>query len=206
MNDEASGRVTLCADGKYRWYYEFPMMKNPVILFTVIKVLLIAAFAPGLITFFASIRRGFGEAFKAFAAAFFISAGIMCVLSVIAYIILAAMYGWKYIVLFEMDDEGVIHAQQDKQFKQNQAVAWLTALAGAASGKMTVAGAGLLAGSKSSTTSVFENVETVIGLRSKNTIKVNQLFARNQVYVLPEDYDFVWEYITSRCKKAKIKE
>lgn len=31
--------IYLCPDGKYRWYYEFPMMKNPTLLFTIWKVL-----------------------------------------------------------------------------------------------------------------------------------------------------------------------
>lgn len=203
---ELSDRVTLCSDGKYRWYYEFAMMKNPVILFTVFRVLMLASLAPTFITFIAGLTDHFGfrYALKNALSCFGICAAIMLVLGVIAYIILAGIYGWKYIVLFEMDDEGVTHSQQDKQFKKAEAIAWLTAFAGAKAGSFTVSGAGLNAMSKNSTTSVFENADSVIGLRGQHTIKVNQTFAKNQVYVCDEDYDFVWDYITSRCKKAKI--
>ena len=36
---------------------------------------------------------------------------------VLSYIILAALYGWKYVVLFEMDETGITHIQLPKQVK-----------------------------------------------------------------------------------------
>ena len=39
MSEKADSRVTLCPDGKYRWVYEVPMLKNPSILYDVYKVL-----------------------------------------------------------------------------------------------------------------------------------------------------------------------
>lgn len=199
-----SGNIMLCSDGKYRWYYEYPMLKNPTILFTVWKVLLIAGLVPALISFFAGLSDGFLNSLKVTAEVFVLVSGIFLVLSIIGYLILAASYGWKYVVLFEMDDEQITHSQQDKQFKKAQAIGWLAGFAGLASGNFTAAGSGFLAASKQSSKSVFKNVDTVTGLRKRNTIKVNQLLSKNQVYVYDEDYDFVWEYITSRCKKAKI--
>ena len=205
MTAGGSGDIRLCPDGKYRWYYEYPMLKNPVILITIWKVMLIAGLAPALLVLFTSLSDGVLSALRAFITVYGIIIGIVFVLSCIAYFIVAATYGFKYIVLFEMDEDGVRHAQQEKQFKKAQAIGWLTALAGASRGDPGTTGAGLLAASKQSMTSVFKNVSTVIGQKSKNTIRVNQRLAKNQVYAKSEDYDFVWEYITSRCKKAKIK-
>ena len=34
--------IYLCPDGMYRWFYEFDMIRNPTILFTVWKVMLMA--------------------------------------------------------------------------------------------------------------------------------------------------------------------
>ena len=201
-----SGNIRLCPDGKYRWVYELPMMKNPVVLFTIWKVLGISALAPALLVFFISISDdGFFSALLTMAEVWGCVMAIFIVISLLAYTIVAASYGWKYVVLFIMNDDGVVHLQQEKQFKKAEAMAWLTAFAGAAAKNPTAAGAGLLAATKSSMTSEFKNVDSVIGKRRMNTIKVNQWFAKNQVYVDPADYDFVWEYITSRCKKAKIK-
>ena len=200
-----SKNIVLCSDGKYRWYYEYPMLKNPVILFTVWKIMLIAALAPAFIIFFSSLPDGFLEALKGFVTIYGITAGIIFVLSCLGYFILAAIYGFKYIVLFEMDEKGITHTQQNKQFKKAQAISWLTVFTGAAKDNIGAMGSGLLAGSKQKMTSEFKNVKTVIGLKKQNTIKVNQLLSKNQVYVKPEDYDFVFDYIASRCKKAKIK-
>ena len=39
MTETADSRVTFYPDGKYRWVYEVPMLKNPSILIDVYKVL-----------------------------------------------------------------------------------------------------------------------------------------------------------------------
>lgn len=201
-----SSKVTLCSDGTYRWYYEFPMMKNPTILFTVWKVLLIASCAPALVSMIAVFTDGkFVEGLLTFAKVLGVAFGIMFVLSLIGYFILALIYGFKYIVLFEMDDKGVSHIQQSKQFQKAEAIGWLTAFAGARASNPTVTGSGLLMATKQSTTTEFAFVDKVICLKKQNTIKVNQLFSKNQVYVSDEDYDFVREYIATRCIKAKIR-
>lgn len=198
-----SGDIKLCPDGKYRWYYEYPMMKNPVVLFTIWKVILMAALAPALVVLFSELSDGFIWAAEQFLLVYAVVCGVVAVLSGIGYFILAATYGFKYIVLFEMDDQGVTHAQQDKQYQKAQAISWLTVLAGTAKDSPGVMGTGILAGSRQKISSEFEHVSAVIGLKHRNTIKVNQLLAKNQVYVKPEDYNFVWNYITSRCKNAK---
>lgn len=205
LSEGGSGGIMLCQDGKYRWYYEYPLLKNPVILFTIWRVVLIAVFVPALIVLLSEMSDGFFRAIKQFFVVYGITFGVVFVLSCIGYFLLAAMYGFQYIVLFEMDEEGVTHTQQGKQFKKAQAIGWLTTLVGAAKGSPGTMGAGILAGSKQTMRSEFKNVSRVIGLKRRNTIKVNQLFAKNQIYVRAEDYDFVWDYITSRCEKAKIK-
>ena len=199
------GAIRLCPDGKYRWYYEYPMLKNPTVLFTVWKVLLLAALAPGLVVLFSELGNGFVAAIRQFALVYGITFGGLFVLSCLSYLLLAAIYGFHYIVLFEMDEQGVTHIQQEKQFRKAQAMGWLTALAGAAAGRPGPAGTGVLAATKRQTTSEFRNVSTVIGLKKRNTIKVNQLLSKNQVYVQSADYDFVWDYITSRCTKATVR-
>lgn len=193
-----SGNIKLCADGKYRWIYEFSMLKNPTILFTVLKIFLIGGCAPALIVLLASLgREGLG-AFVSCAEVYGLVALIAVPLTLFAYLIAAAIYGWKYIVLFEMDDEGVIHIQQDKQFKKAQGIALLTMLTGRV-------GQGLSVSAKNVQSASFRSVRTVKGIRRRDTIKLNQLLVHNQIYAEKEDYDFVWEYITTRCKKVKIK-
>ena len=40
-------------------------------------------------------------------------------------------------------------------------------------------------------------------LRRWNTIKVNEPFAKNQIYCDSEDFDFVLNYILEHCPKLK---
>lgn len=37
-NPAYDSRIQLCPDGKYRWIYEYSMMKNPVILLVIFKI------------------------------------------------------------------------------------------------------------------------------------------------------------------------
>ena len=72
-------------------------------------------------------------------------------------------------------------------------------------GNPALIGGGLLAASHQMTVSDFESVSRVIGMPKRNTIRLNQYFAKNQIYVVSEDYDFLWNYITSRTVNAKIR-
>lgn len=214
MNDEkqisgekVTENIYLCPDGKYRWVYEFKMLKNPMILFTVLKVmglsaLIVAVFVlvidlveDGRITPPAS-----GQTKVLVLVILF-----MILLTVLSYVILAALYGWKYFVLFEMDEKQIVHIQMPKQVELAQAVGWLTVMAGIAAGRPSVIGTGLISSSKYTSTSVYTDIRNVIGVRPFHTIKLNQLLDRNQVYAEEADYDFVWNYISQRCVNAKIR-
>ena len=200
--------IYYCPDGKYRWIYELNMLTNPVILLTIWKVFGIIILIQIALSFLFSLFGGDVKAWFTdylFTPGFLIVPGIMLGLSIIAYVILAFMYGWKYIVLFEMDDNGVDHIQMEKQFKKAQGLAWVTAMAGFAVNSFTAAGAGILASSKNTSSSRFEYVKKVVRQKGFHCIKVNELMEKNQVYAADEDYEFVWNFITKRCSKAKIK-
>ncbi|MBQ8941658.1 MAG: hypothetical protein IJ062_07445 [Firmicutes bacterium] len=190
-------RVTLCNDGKYRWVYPFDMLKNPVILFTVWKVLGISFFAVWL---FANFLNLIGndldlETFLETAKFFLILALVFCVIGIIAYLMVAKQYGWRYMVIFEMDDKGIIHRQMEKQFDKVKASGWLTAMIGAAAGKPSAAGAGLLAATHDSLSTDFDKVKRIKISRAHHTIYLNAPFSNNQVYVKDEDFDLVKNYI-----------
>lgn len=206
--EKVTENIWLCPDGVYRWTYEFDMRRNPMILFTVLKVMAIAWSVVYLFTLAIDLFGGnihslgdFWDSSKLFV----ILAGIVLVLSLVSYVILAALYGWKYQVLFEMTDTSVTHIQMPKQFKKAEAIGWLTMLAGIAAKKPYMVGLGLNVAAKNSSTSEFKNVETVKVRRKRNTIHVNQLLDKNQVYAEDADFDFVEKFITERCTKAKFK-
>lgn len=200
--------ICLGPDGCYRWVYELNMLKNPTILITVWKVLGIAFGAVYLFDILISLATDsmYGlEGFWGITRMFLILAAVFLGISIAAYLIVAAVYGGKYVILFEMDEKQVKHIQMPRQYKKAQVLGLLGVLAGLVSGNPAVTGGGLAAAARSSTTSVFVNVAKVKARRQRHVIYVNQLLNRNQVYAEDPDYEFVRSYIAQRCVNAKIR-
>lgn len=180
------------------------MMKNPVIFFTVLKIFGWIFFIGWLIMSIIDLVDGNGmeTVLNSGKVMLLIFLGFI-VLTVLGYTLTAAINGWKYIVLFEMDDNGLVHRQMQAQVKKAKAIGWLTVLAGLAAGNPTTAGIGLTSATKTSSVSNFAKVRSVKPLRRWNTIKVNEPMSKNQVYVEKEDFDFVYQYIVARCPKVR---
>lgn len=205
---KVSKNVYLCADGVYRWYYEYKMLKNPTIFLTVLKVLgMSAAIVAALVAIF-SLKDWINYGFQLEAGSgkvLLIVIAVFLGITVLSYIILAALYGWKYLVLFEMDETQITHIQMPRQVKKAETVGLLTALVGAMSDRPALAGVGLVSTVKSTSTSEWEKVRKVKCRRGLQTIYVNSRLDHNQIYVEPEDFDFVKDFIVSHCTNAKIK-
>ena len=198
--------IWLCPDGKYRWVYEFHMMKNPMILLTVLKVFGIAAAVVALFAFAIDLFDDWQitlpdpDNLKIL----LIVAAVFVGLIFLSYLILSGIYGWKYEVLFEMDEESITHIQMPKQYKKAEAIAWITGMAGALTGSLTTLGAGLAASSGNVSTSEFDSVKRLVRRKRMHTIKVNSPFNRNQVYAETDaDYEFVWTFLKEHCPNAR---
>ena len=201
----ADSRVTLCPDGKYRWVYEVPMLKNPSILIDVYKVLGISF---GIVWLFNVIIIGCddGLTLKSLwdaTSGFLALMGAFLIIGYMAYVIVAWCYGWKYVVLFTLNEREVVHQQMPRKVKKAMLLGALTAMVGGAAGKPGVVGTGLLAASRTSTTSVLADVARLVPCRRHHLIKVNQLLNKNRIFVPDEDFDFVYDFLCQHCPKAK---
>ena len=204
MTESADSRVTLYPDGKYRWVYEVPMLKNPSILIDVYKVLGISF---GLVWLFNVLIIGCEEgytfeSFWSITSGFLVLMGVFMIIGYVAYVIVAWCYGWKYVVLFTLDERQVVHEQMPRQVKKSMLLGALTAMVGGAAGKPGVVGTGLLAASRTSTTSVLADVVRLKPCRRHNLIKVNQLLNKNRIFVPDEDFDFVYDFLCQHCPKV----
>lgn len=203
-NDYQGAEVRLCEDGKYRWKYEMNMLTNPTIFLTVFKIFFYIILV-GFVVFgtFLYAIHGDWEGLWGMAKAMLIAMGIFLVLTFLGVLVVAIMYGGKYIVLFEMDEKEIAHIQEPRQFRKAQKMGAVTAMAGAAAGNFTAAGAGLLSATRNSSTSILANVRRVKPRRWLHVIKVNQLLNKNQIYVPSEDFDFVYDFLKKHCLNAK---
>jgi len=196
--------LSMGVDGILRWVYEMNMWKNPTLVITIWKVLLLAALAPAFLVFFLSLSDGFGTAILVFLKIMAIVAGIVTGLMLLAYPFVAIMNGGKYCVIFEMDDKSVKHIQMQKQFQKSQVLSMVVVLAGVMTGNIQATAAGMLAGSKQSSLSSFEKVKSITVNEKRHVIYVNEKLSHNQIYADPEDFIFVRDYIINRCSKAKV--
>ena len=200
-----SANIKYCNDGKYRWVYELSMYSNSAILKECYRVFFVAVAVIGLIVFFASLGDGFSKALTAAMYAVGITGCIFLVLVLVGYLILAFMYGGKYCVLFEMSEDGVLHAQQEKQVKKAKLLGAITALTGAAGGRIGTVGTGILVGARTQMASKFASIKVIEAVSGSHLIRLNGALDRNQVYAEDEDFGFVLNYIVSHCPNAELK-
>ena len=157
-NQLVSPGLTMGGDGTLRWIYEMNMWKNPTLVITIWKVLLLTSLVPALFVFFLTLSDGLGTAILVFLKIMAIVAGIVTGLMLLAYPFVAMINGGKYCVIFEMDDKSVKHIQMQKQFQKSQVLSMVVVLAGVMTGNIRATAAGMLAGSKQSSLSSFEKV------------------------------------------------
>ena len=205
MGTQVTENIWHCPDGIYRWYYEFDMLKNPTILITVLKVMGISAAAVLIFVFLIALFSGDVLVPDAGSIRIFVYVLLFFILLVLlSYGIVAWKYGWKYIVLFEMDEKKVAHIQLPKQYEAAQALGWLTALAGGAAGNITAAGIGMNILNKDRSVSEYTKVKKIKGVKHRHVIYVNEGLEHNQVYADDADYDFVMDFLASHCPGARV--
>ncbi|MCR5711981.1 MAG: hypothetical protein K6G46_05945 [Prevotella sp.] len=205
MKNDVNEHVRLYPDRKYRWVYEVNMLTNYSILFDVWKVLGISMGILVLLFVVIAVFDGDWDVdmLIGMASTLGIVALVMLVLGLIGYFVYAAISGWKYAVLFIMDEKEVVHQQMPNTVKKGQLIGALTILAGLASGRPGAVGTGVLAQSRLSMTSTLAHVERLVSCRKMNLIKVNERFEKNRVYVNTEDFDFVYNFLLTHCTHLK---
>lgn len=186
-----------------RWRYDLPLLRTPVILFLLWKIFGYIVIG---IWFVLGLLTGDLLDFDWLIASALI-AGLLFALTLISYLIYAIWMKGYYRVLFEMDDTRISHMQLPADQKKAAQLGSLLTLAGASANNVGTVGQGMiLADQKGALTTDFASVRSVIILRRYNTIKVNGLLTRNQIYVKPEAFDTVLTFILNHIPAhAKVR-
>ena len=198
-----SKNVVLCTDGKYRWVYEMSLLKDWSIFWLVMKVFIGVILGMGVIGFIIEL---FGDhEYRFIFEMMGIMIGIFAVLGILGYLLYAAIMGGKFCVLYTMDDAGILMEQQAKQAKKAEIIADLLVLAGALSGNVTTVGMGLSSARRTSMYSTFKGTKKLTAMPKKEVIKMDAPMDHNRIWCEDDDdYNFVWNYIKSRCEGAEI--
>ncbi len=197
---KVSESIMLCADGKYRWTYELSLWKDASIFLLVWKIIFFVILGIFALVFIMDIIEWGWKAENILdSLQFFLYFVIgMTVLLILGYSLYALIMGGKYKALFEMDEQGINHVQLPEQAEKAEIISALTVLAGLLSRRATTVGVGLTS-ARTEMYSEFSRVREVKAYPSSHLIKVNGRFMHNRVYATPEDFDFVLNFIKSRC-------
>lgn len=188
--------------GGMRWSYRYSFWKNPSVLITTWKVLMLALSFPALLAFVLGLENGFVEAGKI--SLMILGAGGVALtgLLAMAYVLIGWSYGGEYYVLFRMDRRGVHHIQLKSQYDKAAAMGLLTALIGLTGSNYAVAGAGLMSAMRQGLYTDFSRVRSIKVREKRNIIYVNEVLSRNQIYAEDGDFALVRDYIIQHCPKG----
>ncbi len=201
---EVTNRIQWCSDGVYRWTYEVNLFKNASVFFDVVKVIgLSLSLVYGMMIIVGIFQTDNKEVVWTMTLVFFCIALGLLLLCIIGYWIWAACNGGRYAALFEMDEKSITHYQMEKHVKRQQLISGIGVLVGLATGKPGVIGNSLLAASVNKWKSDFASVRKVKAVRRRDLIKVSELFLKNRIYVDPEDYNFVFDFILQHCPRIQ---
>ncbi len=202
----ADSDIIHTADGKYRWVYEEKMLLDFEYLLKWLKLCLglgaaalIAYIVMGVIG-----KKALSALFAPWKLGLYILAALI-VIPVLMHILRAAREGWSRVFIFEMDEKGFINAPQEKGVSREKAEQWIKAMVGLAQGDTTVSGQGFLSATQNIKKTSFDKVKSVKAMRSRHQITVKETFSKNELLVANKDMDFVWSFVTSRSKRAKVR-
>lgn len=222
MNDYPE-RVTLCEDGVYRWSYVMDMWRNRYmirlawkIIVPLLGILLLFVAAMALKNAQYLMRQGVareelmfylrGDLISVYIVAGLL-AGILLLTELIYAVCALAMHG-KWRLRFEMDESAVALVRNPGTMETLNALGAVAAIVGLAAGKPRGAlrVGNTLAMANNTGTSRFECTRRVKQVRRYDLLDLREWFGMNQIYVPPEDYEYVRDFILERVsEKARMR-
>lgn len=203
MTLPADTRISVDERGMYAWRGTIDLRTNPTMTILIAKA--VGIIVGILAVIFTTIVLTTDVDMVSKLSAFALLVGILALIvgvSVVCYLIYVAVIGGTYSSDYLMDETGLMCRPAPKEDRISKEIAIGTAVVSALAGSFGVTAASIAA-TNTESASVFKSVRKVKGIRKHCCIKVTSFMLFNQVYVAPQDYDFVYGFITSHCPKAK---
>lgn len=174
---------------KIEWSSNVPIFKSSII----IKQLVIAIGIPfSIVIVLIAANSGLSQNTM-------YAVGMIVVTLFLTFLFIKAVYGGNYHAKFIVDNEGVKCSTQDKYRKRNRIINALTVLVGLLVIKPAVAGAGLIAESKSVVFIPWKNVKSVKYNDAKQIILINGKLTQSiALFCNKENYPMVKKAVRGR--------
>ena len=192
--------------GNIMWNYSLDMIKNPFILHVFYKIFLSCGFGFGLIIAlaFGSAMGAFDEAVGVFFVIFLGFGGGLSILATLVYFLNMSIGGSIYTVMHIMTSEciqySLVGSESDEKSKE-RARRLMGVVNFLSNG---ISSSGLAIETNTYMVSDYREVKKITADRDKDMIRLKHNILTNRIYAAPHQYDFVLNYISSRCTGAKI--
>lgn len=195
--------IVECSDGTYRWVYDISLFKNPYILKLVLKVFV--GIAIGLWFFHVVLTIVDGD-FNIIDAliTFGCFVGFATAMTLIGYFFYAAVMGFHYSVLFEMDETAITQQQVRRQTERLHGMAALAGFLAFFSNSHATTHGLLLNASSNRTSRPWKIISSIEVNREKDLIKIFERTFPERIYAKPADFDFVLEYVKQHIPTNRI--
>ena len=189
-------------DGTYDWIYCMKVFRNLSMFKFIIGI--IAVIYVFITVTLLVMTKGSGDIFRLLGILGLVFV-LVIVIVLFSFWLVDKLYKGGYMLVYEMNEEGLTFSQTTDQAQITRNIAAASAAVNAAGNNIggVIAGTGL-AFRPNSYHADFAKVRSVRGNRSENLIWVNSFLQYLMVYVPDEAYDFVFDYISSRCVNARI--
>ena len=187
---EPDGRVQMGVDGAYHWLYCMDVRRHARWFWLAVKITAACFLALALVSSVVSLAQGEFSAEDLIGP--LLAGVIMTVILLISWGIYLLASGGEYWCVFTMDGRGVTQRSMDKTYDRMQALGALAFVMANSPGARSAAATGMRGAAWHMN---FSDVRTIVIDREHDMIGLKDRVFMSSVYVSPEDYAFVLDYI-----------
>lgn len=191
--------------GDIHWNISLDLSKNPFILHTAYKLFMGPSFLIGIIIVIVCCALGgtIGDILMISGIFFGVGAGLAIVCKIV-YSLTMAVGGSVYTVDHLMTEEKIsynlLESESDETHKQRaEILLWFVDYCGKG-----IASLMMDFEPNKDFDSQYSEVRRITADKSHNIIRLKHRVLENRIYVEPQQFDFVFNYLTSHCKKATV--